>query len=99
MTTAYKEKTIMKINNTLFACILLIMGVSHVNAQSDKNICYKVGIGTVEYAVPEQKTTVGSVIGGLAEAALTGKNTISAKTALYNFASGNAQKVISESLT
>ena len=65
----------MKINNTLFACILLIMTVSHVNAQSDKNICYKVGIGTVEYAVPEQKTTVGSIIGGLAEAALTGKNT------------------------
>jgi len=75
MTTTYKEKTIMKINNTLFACILLIMGVSHVNAQSDKNICYKVGIGTVEYAVPEQKTTVSSVIGSLAEAALTGKNT------------------------
>lgn len=65
----------MKINNTLFACILLIMGGSHVNAQSDKNICYKVGIGTVEYAVPEQKTTVGSVIGGLAEATLTGKKT------------------------
>ena len=65
----------MKIINILLACILL-MAVSHATAQSDKNVCYRVRIGAVEYTVPEQKTTVGSVIGGVAEAALTGKTTL-----------------------
>lgn len=51
------------------------MTVGHANGQAEKNVCYKVKVGAVEYAPAEQKSTTNSVITGLAEAVLTGKAT------------------------
>lgn len=62
-----------KIN--LLLALIMLMTVGHANGQAEKNVCYKVKVGAVEYAPAEQKSTTNSVITGLAEAVLTGKAT------------------------
>lgn len=43
--------------------------------QVDKNVCYKIGIGYFSYTPKEEKTSVGSVLGNVANVLLTGKST------------------------
>ncbi len=64
----------MKVINALLLCLALSAS-GHVNAQTSKNVCYKVKTGEVKYSAPEKKATVGNVLGGLAETMLTGKTT------------------------
>jgi len=61
--------------SNLLLALIMLMTVGHANGQAEKNVCYKVKVGAVEYAPAEQKSTTNSVITGLAEAVLTGKAT------------------------
>lgn len=58
----------------LLLCLMLTLSAD-ICAQTSKNVCYRVAPGEVKYAPAEKKTTVGNVLGSLAETMLTGKTT------------------------
>lgn len=59
----------------LTTVMLLIFNISTVHCQTEKNVRYRIGIGGFTHSFKQEKSTVGSVLGEVANTVLTGKAT------------------------